>query len=244
MEHQELWFTALLNNVFGGPATALLEAVGIHPEVPGHPIPNYLAMEIFVALIIMVVLLGVRRGISVDRPGKLQQVFELLIDGIDGQIEDIVGHRTSRFVPILLTLGLFIFLCNVIGIIPTLETPTDQIPVTLGCAMVAFIYYNYVGAQHHGFAYVKTFMGPVMAIAPLMFVIELVSHLARILSLAVRLMANMIAGHNISLIFIALVPVAVPVVFEGLHIFVGGLQAFIFVLLTMVYLAGAVAEEH
>ena len=145
----------------------------------------------------------------------------------------------------LLTLGMFIFLSNVLGVIPTLETPTGQISVTVGCALATLAYYHYWGIRHHGLlGYIRTFMGPVLAIGPLMLVIELVSHLARGLSLSVRLFANMMAGHNISLISMSLIPLGVPVIFEGLHIFVGSLQAYIFVLLTMVYLAGAVSEEH
>jgi F-type H+-transporting ATPase subunit a len=242
---QQLWFTVILNRLLGGPVTALLQALGLPPEAPEHPIPNYVAMQVLVVLIIMLLLLVVRRRLSVDKPGKLQQVMEMLVEGIGGQAEEIIGHGGKQFVPLLFTLGLFIFLCNVLGMIPTLETPTGEIFVTVGCAMAALLYYHYWGIRHHGvFGYLRTFMGPVLAIGPLMLVIELVSHLARGLSLSVRLWANMVAGHNISLIFMTLVPVAVPVVFEGLHLFVGLLQAYIFVLLTMVYLAGAVAEEH
>ena len=242
---QELWFTAILNRWFGGLVTTLLEMLGIHPESAAHPIPNYLAMEILVAAIIMILLLVVRSRLSVDKPGALQQVMELLVGGLEEQTEDIIGHGGRQFVPLLFTLGLFIFLCNVLGIIPTLETPTGEIYVTVGCSLAAFFYYNYSGLRHHGFLrYARTFMGPVLLLAPLMFVIELISHLARVLSLSVRLYANMMAGHLVTLVFFGLIPVLVPVIFEGLHIFVAGLQAFIFVLLTMVYLAGAVSEEH
>ena len=245
MEHHELWFTALLNSLLAGPVTGLLNLLGIPPESPAHPIPNHVAMQIMVALIIMVALTWLRGRLSVDRPGKLQQMMELVAEGLGSQAEEIVGHEGRKFLPLLFTLGTFIFLCNVLGIIPTLETPTDQISVTLGCALVAFVYYNYWGLRHHGFfGYVRTFMGPVLVLGPLMLVIETVSHLARVLSLSVRLMANMLAGHNITLIFASLVPLGAPVVFEGLHMFVGTLQAYIFVLLTMVYLAGAVSEEH
>src|SRR3990172_59078 len=244
MEH-ELWFTALLNGLLAGPVTSLLNQLGISPESPAHPIPNHIAMQILVAGIIMVLLGVVRSRLSVDKPGKLQQGMELLVDGLGSQAEEIIGHGGKQFVPVLFTLGTFIFLSNVLGVIPTLETPTDQIYVTVGCALVALVYYHYWGFRHHGvFGYIRTFMGPMMAISWLMFPIETVSHLARGLSLSVRLWANMVAGHNISLIFMALVPLAIPVIFEGLHIFVGLLQAYIFVLLTMVYLAGAVSEEH
>ncbi len=237
MEHQELWFTALLNNLLG--------LVGLHGEGSAHLISNHLAMQIVVALIIMGLLGWLRSRLSVDRPGKVQQMLEMATEGLSSQSEEIVGHDGPRFLPLVFTLGMFIFLCNMLGIIPGFETPTDQVVVTAGCALVAFVYYNYQGLRHHGFfRYMKTFMGPVWPLAPLMFVIEIVSHLARLLSLTVRLFANMTAGHNITLIFFGLIPLGAPVLFEGLHIFVGTLQAYIFVLLTMVYLAGAVSEEH
>ena len=239
------WFTTMINGILGATVSAMLTSFGYPPASPDQPISDHFAMQILIALLIIAILTWVRSRLSVERPGKFQQVFELLIEGLNSQGEEIVGHGAKKFVPILFTLAIFIFLSNVAGIVPFLMTPTDQISVTLGCALVAFLYYHYWGFRHHGFlGYLRTFMGPVMAIGPLMFVIEIVSHLARALSLSVRLMANMIAGHNISVIFAGLVPLGVPVVFEGLHMVVGALQAYIFVLLSMVYLAGAVSEEH
>jgi F-type H+-transporting ATPase subunit a len=244
MEH-ELWFTVVLNTVLGVPVSALLTALGFPPESPAHPIPNHVAMQVLAALLIVIVLTLVRSRLSVDKPGSLQQFFEMITEGIGGQLDDIVGHGSRKFIPLLFTLAIFIFVCNVLGIIPGFATPTDQITVTAGCALVAFCYYNYWGARHHGIGhYLKTFMGPIPILAPLMIPIELVSHLARVLSLSIRLYANMLAGHQVTLVFTGLVPLLVPVVFEGLHIIVAALQAFIFVLLTMIYLAGAVSEEH
>lgn len=242
---QELWLTAILNRVLGGPVTALLGMVGVQPHDPAHPIPNHFAMQIVVVVVLMALFAWLRGRLSVDRPGQMQQAMELAVEGLGEQSEEIIGHDGKRFLPLVFTLGAFIFLSNILGLVPGFATPTDQIYVTVGCALVAFVYYNYSGLRHHGaFGYSRTFMGPVLALAPLMLVIETVSHLARVLSLSVRLMANMTAGHNITLIFFGLIPLGAPVVFEGLHIFVGALQAYIFVLLTMVYLAGAVAEEH
>lgn len=245
MEH-ELWFTALLNRLLGQPLGSLLEWLGIHAESPAHPITNHLAMQVLVVLILVVLLSWVRRRLSVDRPGVMQQFLELAVEGLETQGEEIIGHGAKRFLPLVFTLGIFIFLCNILGIVPTLETPTDQIYVTVGCALVSLVYYHYQGIRHHGLlGYIRTFMGPVLAIGPLMLLIEIVSHLARGLSLSVRLMANMVAGNNITLVFEERIyGLVAPIPFEGLHIFVGALQAYIFVLLTMVYLAGAVAEEH
>lgn len=242
---QELWLTAILNRVLGGPVTAMLGMVGVRPHDPAHPIPNHFAMQIVVVVALMALFAWLRGRLSVDRPGKMQQAMELAVEGLGEQSEEIIGHDGKRFLPLVFTLGAFIFLSNILGLVPGFATPTDQIYVTVGCALVAFVYYNYSGLRHHGaLGYSRTFMGPVLALAPLMLLIETVSHLARVLSLSVRLMANMTAGNNITLIFFGLIPLGAPVVFEGLHIFVGALQAYIFVLLTMVYLAGAVSEEH
>jgi F-type H+-transporting ATPase subunit a len=145
----------------------------------------------------------------------------------------------------VLTLGVFILFSNLIGLVPSLLSPTANIQVTLGCAMVAFTYYHFQGARRQGpIQYLKHFGGPVWWLAPLMFPIEIVSHFGRPLSLSVRLFANIFAGDLIFLIFFGLLPLGVPMVFLGLHTFVSFLQAYIFMLLTMVYLAGAVAEEH
>lgn len=246
MEHQQLWFTALLNNILGGPVTALLSAVGQPPHDPAHPIANHFAMQVLVVLVIVILLALVRMKVSMDHPGKLQQSFELLIDGIQGMLDDIVGHGGKQFIPMLFTLALFIFLCNISGVIPSLYTPTEEIAATLGLALVAFTYYNFQGIHHHGvLGHIKTsYMGPMLAIAPLMLPIEIVGHLARILSLSVRLYANMLAGHNVTMIFTGMVPLGVPIIFEGLHVMVGAMQSYIFIILTTVYLAGAVADEH
>ena len=193
----------------------------------------------------MALLAWLRTRLSADRPGRIQQLLEVIIDGIGTQCEEIIGHGSTQFVPLLFTLALFIFPSNVLGEIPHLETPTSVIEVTLGCALVAFVYYNFWGLRHHGpGGYIKTFLGPVWWLAPLMFLIELISHMARALSLSVRLYANMLAGENITDVFRSLLPVGLPSVFMAMHVAVGALQTFIFILLTTVYLAGAMSHEH
>jgi len=142
------------------------------------------------------------------------------------------------------TLFLFILLCNLIGLIPGFESPTMNPSVTAGCAVATFLYYNLVGIQSNGFKYAAHFVGPVWWLAPLMIPIEIVSHLARPLSLTIRLYANMFAGEKVTMVFLGLTYFAVPAVFMGLHLFVALLQAYIFMLLTMIYVAGATAHEH
>jgi F-type H+-transporting ATPase subunit a len=138
----------------------------------------------------------------------------------------------------------FILFCNLIGLVPGFESPTAVAIVPLGCALCAFVYYQYQGFKHAGFAYLKHFAGPMPALSPLMIPIELISHLARVLSLTIRLFANMFAGDMVTLVFFSLVPLGVPIIFLGLHVAVSLLQTYIFVLLTTVYLQGAVSDEH
>jgi F-type H+-transporting ATPase subunit a len=146
---------------------------------------------------------------------------------------------------LLETLFIFLLLANLIGIIPGFVSPTQVIYVPVGCALLAFLYFNIVGIQKHGIVkYSAHFAGPIWWLAPLMVIIEIISTLARPLSLSVRLFANMYAGEQVTLVFLSLTYLVVPALFMGLHVFVGLLQAYIFVLLTMIYVAGAVEEAH
>jgi F-type H+-transporting ATPase subunit a len=241
---EQLLFTRLLNDAFAGPVTALLRALHIEPQYPQAPITNAVAMEVLVVGILLVLFILVRSRLSVERPGGLQHLFEGMHGFIEGQSRDVIGHHSERFTPFLVALGLFILLGNLFGVVPGLESPTATPVVPLGCAVCAFVYYQWQGLRHGGFGYLKHFLGPVWWLSPLMLPLEIISHLARVLSLTIRLFANMFAGDIVTLVFFSLIPVIVPVVFLGLHIGVALLQAYIFVLLTTVYLAGAVATEH
>lgn len=242
---EQLPFTAFLNKLFAGPVDVLLRAVHIHPENPQAPITNAVAMQVLVVACLLVLFLMVRSRLSVDKPNPLQHIFEGLHGFITNQSEEIIGHHSDRFTPFLVSLFIFILGCNLIGLIPGFESPTAVPVVPLGCAIVAFFYYQIQGIKAQGpLTYAKHFAGPMPALAPLMIPIELISHLARVLSLTIRLFANMFAGDMVTLVFFSLIPIAVPVVFLGLHIGVSFLQAYIFVLLTTVYLQGAVATEH
>ncbi len=243
---EQLPFTALLNRVFAGPADALLRAVGLPPQYPQAPISNAIAMEILVVSILVLLFLLVRARLSVDRPGALQHIFEGLHGFVQQQSREIIGHHSEGYTPFLVALGLFILCCNLIGLVPAFESPTGVSPtVPLGCAVASFIYYHVQGVKRQGaLHYAKHFAGPMPALAPLMIPIEVISHLARMLSLTIRLFANMFAGDMVTLVFFSLVPIGIPVIFMGLHIGVSFLQAYIFVLLVTVYLSGAVATEH
>ena len=241
---EQLLFTRLLNHWFAAPVTAVLRALHIHPEYPQAPITNAVAMEVLVVGFLLIVFFMVRSSLSVESPGGLQHMFEGLQGFIEGQSRDVIGHHSERFTPFLVTLGLFILIANLLGVVPGLESPTASPVVPLGCAICAFVYYQFQGFRASGVGYLKHFLGPMWWLSPLMLPLEIISHLARLMSLTIRLYANMFAGDMVTLVFFSLIPLAIPVVFLGLHIGVALLQAYIFVLLTTVYLAGAVATEH
>ena len=241
---EQLWFTALLNKALASPVTSLLRTLRIEPKYPNAPIPNTFAMELLVFGLLLILFLLLRARLSVDRPGALQHTFEGVEGFIQSQSNEIIGHHSEGYTAFLAALGFFILFCNLIGVIPGFESPTALPIVPLGCAICAFAYYHTQGFKHAGIAYLKHFAGPMPALAPLMIPIEIISHLARVLSLTIRLFANMFAGDMVTLVFFSLVPIGVPIIFLGLHIGVSLLQTYIFVLLTTVYLQGAVADEH
>jgi F-type H+-transporting ATPase subunit a len=245
MLSEQLPFTELLNKTLAGPVTNLLNAVGVHPHHPEAPISNAVAMQVLVVLLMLLLFVLVRMRLSAENPGGLQHIFEGLHGFIRGQSKEIIGPHSESYTPFLAALFSFVLIANLIGVIPGFESPTATPAVPLGLAICAFIYYNAMGVKKQGpLRYAAHFAGPLPVLAPLMVPIEIVSHLARVMSLTIRLFANMFAGDMVTLVFFSLVPLGVPVVFLGLHIGVSLLQAYIFALLTMVYLAGAVAEEH
>jgi F-type H+-transporting ATPase subunit a len=241
---EQLWFTAILNHLFARQVTEILRAIHIEPSFPDAPITNGVSMEVLVFLFLVCLFLVTRARLSVENPGGFQHMFEGLHGFIQSQSEEMMGHGSAGFTPFLLVLMLFILICNLIGVIPGFESPTGLPVVPLGCAICAFVYYQMQGFKHHGVAYLKHFMGPIWWLAVIMIPIEIISHLARMLSLTIRLFANMYAGDKVTWVFFSLIPIGAPIIFIGLHIGVSLLQAYIFVLLTTVYLAGSVAEEH
>src|ERR1700734_2622895 len=242
---EQLWFTALLNRLFGGPVLSLLLALGIHPKHPATPISNSFAMEVVVMLLLITFFVAVRLRLSVDQPGGLQHTMEGIESFIGNMGHEIIGHHYHPYHSYLITLALFILTCNLIGIVPGFESPHAVPVVPLGCALLTWFYYHYQGLKANGaWGYLKHFFGPVWWLGLLMFPIEVFSHTARLLSLTVRLFANMFAGEMVTLVFFSLVPIGVPIIFEGLHIGVSLIQTYIFVILACVYLGEATAHEH
>jgi len=243
---EQLWFTHFLNQHLAGVVTPLLQRIGFAPQYIDAPVSNFVAMEVLVFLVLIVFFVLVRARLSVESPNGLQHIVETVEGFINNQSEEIIGHHSEKFTPFLVALGLFILVSNLLGLIPGFESPTASPAVPLGCALLSFFYYNMHGLRKHGvFKYAKHFLGPLGIVgAVIMLPIEIVSHLARMLSLTVRLWANMYAGDLVTMAFFSMIPILVPVVFLGLHLAVAFLQAYIFVLMTMIYLSGAVAEEH
>jgi F-type H+-transporting ATPase subunit a len=246
MEHEpEFWLTRLFNEYLGNALTSFLNAIGIHPADPAHPWENWIVIEILVVAIILILFALLRSRLSVEEPGKFQLTFETIYSFVSGQAHDAVDHGSSKYVPFFGALFIFILFMNLIGVIPGVESPTMTPAVPLGLAVSVFLYYHWMGFRAQGLGrYLVHFAGPMPLLAPLMVPIELISHLARPLSLTIRLYANMFAGEKVTTTFLSLTFLAIPSVFMGLHVFVAFLQAFIFMLLAMIYVGGAVAHEH
>ena len=245
-EHElDLWTTKLFNDFLAAPANALLNAIGRPAADPTHPWENWITMEILVVVIIMVLFGLLKSRLSAAKPGKLQLTFEAIYQFVAGQAHDAVEHGYKQYVPFFGTLFIFILFMNLIGIIPGFESPTMTPSVPCACAVSVFLYYHVMGVRALGPGkYLLHFAGPVWWLAPVMIPIEFISHLARPLSLTIRLFANMFAGEKVTMTFLSLTYLAIPAVFMGLHVFVAFLQAFIFMLLAMIYVGGAVAHEH
>jgi F-type H+-transporting ATPase subunit a len=244
VEHH-FWFAKLLNDLFGSRVVSLMTKAGFPPANPHYPIPDYVGGEFLVLLILVIGALFLRRNLSVENPGKLQHAMEIFLEFTQNLADEMIGHGARRYVPLIGTLGLFIVICNILGLIPTFITPTASIQVPLGCAVLVFLHYNFQGLRQHGIlGYLRHLCGPMMSIAIIMLPTEILSNVLRMLSLTVRLWANMLVGGILEGVFTGLIPIAVPAVFMVLHIFESFLQAYVFMILPALYIGLATAEEH
>ncbi len=276
MEEHVNKLTLLVNHYFGPWALTLLTALHIHPNHPERPIPEHVVMSVLVLLLCTVFALILRSQLSVDKPGTLQQLAEGLLTnplefGIRDLLEENVGHEGLKHVAWVGSIAIFILIGNLFGIFPFLTAPTGVVTVPLACAVLTFLYFNFHGAKHHGvFGYLGTFAGSPKspgdyALAILLFPVEIISTCARLLSLTVRLWANMFASDLIYVIFLGLLtggaafgwskspalgvalgifPALFPIAFIALHIFVSVVQAYVFTVLPAVYLGLATADDH
>jgi len=240
----QLLFTRFLNHNFAGPVDKLLALFHVTPAYANAPINNAIAMEFLAFLLLLCYFVAVRMTLNVEKPGGIQHLAEMTHDFVVNQTEPIIGHGYEKFSAYLSVLAIFILLMNLMGLVPGLESPTGDVTVPLGLALVTFFYYHYQGIKSNGFGYIKQFVGPLPILYPFMFLIEVISHLARVLSLTVRLYANMFAGELLTLVFFSLVPVGIPLIVIGLHLGVAMVQAYVFLLLAATYIGLAVAHEH
>ncbi|MFH1874588.1 MAG: F0F1 ATP synthase subunit A [Pseudomonadota bacterium] len=177
---------------------------------------------------------------------SISTIYEITVGALLHMMENIMGQRAIKYFPLIGSLFVYILICNLIGIIPGMVPPTSNINTNLGCAICVFVYYNYVGIRELGFIkYLQHLAGPVIWLAPLMLTIEIISHIVRPISLSVRLFGNMVGDHLVVEIFSGLIPLFVPIFFLLLAIFVAFIQAFVFSLLSCVYIALATEPgEH
>ncbi|MBT9330581.1 F0F1 ATP synthase subunit A [Acidipila sp. 4G-K13] len=219
--------------------------LGIHPVHPAAPINQALALESFIAFLMLLFFVLVRSVLSVERPGSAQHLVEIVHEFVCSQGEAIIGHGYEPHVAIATIVLVFLLCCNFTGLLPGIDSVTSDPVVPLGVALVVFLYYHWNGVRAQGpIGYLKHFAGPVWWIAPLLFPIEIISHFARIMSLTIRLYANMFASDLLTLVFFSMIPIGIPIIFLGLHFAVSVIQAYVFMLLTLIYLSQAVAHEH
>jgi F-type H+-transporting ATPase subunit a len=196
-------------------------------------------------------------GVVPDEGVTLRNALEMVVEGLSSLARDTMGEEWRRYFPIVGTIFFFILFSNLLGLVPFLGGATSDINTTAAWALISFLAYNYVGIKTHGFWYLNQFLGPsffeiqlfgkhihVRPLAPIFFVLEVPLHFARIVTLALRLLANMFADHTVVGVWIGLVPIAVPAIFMGLGLLVCVLQAFVFSLLTMIYIGQALEEAH
>ncbi|HLY39580.1 MAG TPA: F0F1 ATP synthase subunit A [Terracidiphilus sp.] len=201
--------------------------------------------QLLIVLALTMVFVFVRATLSVESPNGIQSSVEMVHEFVGEQLDQIIGHGYERFQAFLTCILLFVLLNNFLGLFPGVETPTSVPKVPLGLAVLSFLYYNFHGLRVNGpIGYLKTFIGPVWWISWLLFPVEVISHLARMMSLTIRLYANMLASDLLTMISFSILPALLPVAFLGLHFLVSVIQAYVFFMLSAIYIAMAVSHEH
>ncbi len=220
--------------------------------LPGGDRLYYMYAAVFVAVVLAILTflrIGSRKTEEMVIPEPrltFRNFLELILGFLSGLSEDIIGHKAKKYLPLLATCFVFILFMNLLGLIPGFLPPTQKMNITIGLAVVIFLSTHYYGVRENGIAYFKHFLGPYLPLAPIMLPIEIISHLARPLSLSLRLFGNITGDHAVVAGFMGLGVVgwAVPSIFMGLGVFVSFMQAFIFTMLSMIYIGGAVAHEE
>ncbi len=243
LEHS-LFIVDFFNKIVGKPLAFLLGLAGIEVKNPEHFIPDYIVMCLIVAAVLILFFGLASRRLNIV-PSKLQGMLELIIQAFEKLLVEIIGERGKKYLPLVATIGLFILVCNLLGLVPGLMSPTSKLNVTLGCALVVFFYYHWQGIKTQGlFKYLKHFTGPIPLLAPLLLPIEIISHFSRPVSLSIRLFGNIFAEELLIIVIASIIPFFVPLPFMAIALFTATIQAFVFVLLSCIYIGGAVADEE
>ena len=217
--------------------------------VPGKWMPAHLTFT-WVVMGMLVVMGVVGTRVLRPVPGPLQNFVEVVVEAFQNLLDQMIGQQGRQFLPFIGTAGLFILVSNLLGNIPGFYPPTANWNTTVALAVTVFIYYNYSGIRKHGLInYLKHFCGPILPLAPLMFIIEFIGHLARPVSLSIRLFGNIFGEESVITILLSLAWLVMPYfiwlgIMLPLSLFTAVVQTFVFIMLSMVYIAGAVEEEH
>jgi F-type H+-transporting ATPase subunit a len=220
--------------------------------IPGlRDLPNHSVTATLVAIILVGVAWAARHSLATakqplvpDGRPSTRELFEVITGFVNEMVEGMIGHHGRKYVPLLATMFTFILFANLIGLVPGFTAPTGNIGTTFGLGIVSFVAYNYYGFREHGVSYLRHFAGPVIWLAPLIALVEVLSEVFRPISLAIRLFGNMFADHLVLGIFTDLTKAVIPIAFYALGAFVCVVQAFVFTVLSMVYIASAVAHDH
>ncbi|MBE0597662.1 MAG: F0F1 ATP synthase subunit A [Desulfuromonadales bacterium] len=197
----------------------------------------------FVMLVLILLAFAASRSLKMV-PSGLQNFMEVVITGLENLIEETMGHKGKTYFPLIATFALFILVSNLIALIPGFYPPTANLNTNVALALTVFVMTHVVGVKEHGLAYLKHFMGPILVLAPLIFIIELIGHLARPVSLSLRLFGNMYGHEIVLMIFLALVPFLLPVPMMLMGVLIAFIQTFVFTLLAMIYIGGALEDAH
>jgi len=208
------------------------------PGVPTHLLYTWLVMIFLILLSILA-----KRHLHIN-PGQIQNVMEVIVDGMHKLLIDTMGPAGLKFFPLIATIGLFILVSNLLGLVPGFESPTANLNTNVSMALIVFALTHIMGVRIHGIKYLKQFVGPSPWLAPLMIPIEIVGHLARPVSLTFRLFGNMEGGHLVLAVILILVPFLVPLPIMALKVLICFIQTLVFMLLSMMYIAGAMEGGH
>ena len=197
----------------------------------------------FVMIVLIVAAFFASRSVQAI-PKGMQNFMEVVVTGVENLIEETMGPKGKAYFPLIATFALFILVSNLIALIPGFYPPTANLNTNGALALTVFAMTHIIGVKEHGISYLKHFMGPILVLAPLIFIIEIIGHLARPLSLSLRLFGNMYGHEIVLMIFLALVPFLLPVPMMLMGVLIAFIQTFVFTLLTMIYIAGALEEAH